>query len=808
MKDQARVVVIGGGIMGVSVAYHLAKMGWTDVMLLEKGEIASGESGWAAGLVTQFHTSPTLMQIRKYSIELFSQFGLISHVGSLRVASSEAQLKELQRNISQAKAIGLEAEVITPDEAVKLFPAMSKDSLYGAIYLPRDGHLDPYLTTTEMAKRARELGVAVHTDTRVTGIEVSGQGEISKVITNRGSVRTEIVVNAAGLWGPQVAAMAGLHIPTTPVDHQHIALKAVAGKELPHTTPCLRDPDNLVYLREEQGGLVVGGYELNPLPRWIDGVPWEHGGKSLPPDYDRFEPLLEGVIRRIPHLAEAQIVTLVCHPGSYTPDSRPMLGPLPGVRGYWCANGLSLQGYGGAGGMGKVLAEWIIEGEPSLDIFGFHAWRFGRYYADPSYAAERTREGVKYYYLLRYPHDENEWARPRRVSPVHYRLQELGAVFGEKNGYERVNYFDPEKGWRRAGAEQRQWGWTRPPFFERVRQEHLACRERVALFDMSSFGKVDLKGPGALPLLQRLADSNLDVPIGRAVYTQFLNTRGGVEGDVTITRLADDAFRLVTGSNFIANDLGFLRLGLRPGDPAVEIRDVTDEYATLGLWGPKAREVLQSASSSDVSNHAIPYMSAKTVDIRGVEALAQRVTYVGELGWEFYVRNDGAMQVWDALYAAAKAHGVETGGYKVLDSLRLEKGYRYYSMDVTMTENPYMAGLGFCVRLDKGDFVGRAALLKIKEAGIKEKLSTLTIGGEDYLTIYGGEAVLQGKEVVGRLRSAGYGYTVKKNIAYSYLPLALAKPGTQLEVEVFGARLPAEVAPDVLYDPKGEKVRA
>ena len=417
MKDQARVVVIGGGIMGVSVAYHLAKMGLTDVMLLEKGEIASGESGWAAGLVTQFHTSPTLMQIRKYSIELFSQFGLINHVGSLRVASSEAQLKELQRNISQAKAIGLEAELITPAEAVKLFPAMSKDSLYGAIYLPRDGHLDPYLTTTEIAKRARELGVAVHTDTRVTAIEVSGQGEISRVITNRGSVRTEIVVNAAGLWGPQVAAMAGLHIPTTPVDHQHIALKAVAGKELPHTTPCLRDPDNLVYLREEQGGLVVGGYELNPLPRWIDGVPWEHGGKSLPPDYDRFEPLLEGVIRRIPHLAEAQIVTLVCHPGSYTPDSRPMLGPLPGVRGYWCANGLSLQGYGGAGGMGKVLAEWIIEGEPSLDIFGFHAWRFGRYYADPSYAAERTREGVKYYYLLRYPHDENEWARPRRGQP-------------------------------------------------------------------------------------------------------------------------------------------------------------------------------------------------------------------------------------------------------------------------------------------------------------------------------------------------------------------------------------------------------
>ncbi len=807
MKDQARVVVIGGGIMGVSVAYHLAKMGWKDVMLLEKGEIASGESGWAAGLVTQFHTSPTLMQIRKYSIDLFSELGLIKHVGSLRLASSEAQLKELKRNISQARAIGLEVEVIGPDDAARLFSGLSKESLYGGFYIPRDGHLDPYLTTTDLARRVREMGVSVHTDTLVTGIELAPTGEIRKIRTNKGDVRTEIVVNAAGIWGPQVAAMAGLHIPTTPVDHQHIALKAVPGHEFSHDTPCLRDPDNLVYLREEQGGLVVGGYELNPNPRWIDGVPWEHGSKSLPPDYDRFEPLLEGVIRRIPHLDRAEIVTLVCHPGAYTPDSRPLLGPLPGVRGFWCAAGLSLNGYGGAGGMGKVLAELIIEGEPSLDVFGFHAWRFGRSYADPSFAGERTREGVKYYYLLRYPNDENEWARPRRVSPVHYRCQELGAIFGEKNGWERVNYFQPGKPWRRMGADQRQWGWTRPPYFDRVREEHLACRERVALFDMSSFGKIELRGPGALPLLQRLADNQIDVPAGRAVYTQFLNTRGGVEADVTITRLAPDWFRVVTGSNFIGNDLGLARMGLRPGDPPVEIRDVTEEYATLGLWGPKAREVLQGVSSSDVSNAAIPYMSAKLIDLAGAEVLAQRVTYVGELGWEFYVRAERAMQVWDALMTEGRKHGIEPGGYKVLDSLRLEKGYRYYSMDVTMTEDPYMAGLGFCVRLNKGDFIGREALAKIKERGPAHKLCTLTIGAEDYLTLYGGEAVVSGKDVVGRLRSAGYGFTVKKNIAYSYLPLSHAKVGTKLQVDMFGDLIPAVVDEDVLYDAKGERLR-
>ncbi len=807
MKDQARVVVVGGGIMGVSVAFHLAKLGWTDVVVLEKGEIASGESGWAAGLVTQFHTSPTLMQIRKYSIDLFSELGLIRHVGSLRLASSQAQLQELKRNVSQARAIGLEVEVIGPEEAVRYFPSLSKESLFGAFYIPRDGHLDPYLTTTDLARRTREMGVTIHTDTRLTGIRISPRGEVAAAVTDKGTIRTEILINAAGLWGPQVAAMAGLHIPTTPVDHQHIALKAVPGNELPHDTPCLRDPDNLVYLREENGGLVVGGYELNPIARWVDGTPWEHGGKALPPDYDQFEPLLEGVIRRIPYLERAEIITLVRHPGAYTPDSRPLLGPLPGVRGFWCAAGLSLNGYGGAGGMGKLLAEWIVEGEPSLDVFGFHAWRFGRYYADPSYAAERTREGVKYYYLLRYPNDENEWARPRRLSPVHGRCQELGAVFGEKNGWERVNYFQPGKTWRRMGADQRQWGWTRPPYFERLSQEHQACRERVAIFDMSSFGKIDVLGPGALPLLQRLADNQIDVPVGRAVYTQFLNTRGGVEADVTITRLTPEHFRLVTGSNFIGNDLGLVRMGVRPGDLSVEIRDVTEEYATIGLWGPKARHVLQSVTSSDVSNAAIPYMSSAVIEMAGAQALAQRVTYVGELGWEFYLPIEAATRVWDALWAEGQNHGIEPGGYKVLDSLRLEKAYRYYSLDVTMTENPFSAGLGFCVRMNKGDFVGRQALAKLKEHGLSERLCTLTVAGEEYVTLYGGEAVLSGREVVGRLRSAGYGFTVRRNIAYSYLPTALGKEGTALEVDVFGERLPAVVAPDVLYDPQGERLR-
>jgi glycine/D-amino acid oxidase-like deaminating enzyme len=405
MKDQARLVIVGGGIVGVNIAYHLAKLGWTDVVLCEKGEVASGESSHAAGLVTQFATSQTLMQFRKYSIELYSGLGLFDHVGSLRVASSEDQLKELRRSVSRAKAIGMDVEIITPEEAMRIMPQLNQKNLYGAIYLPRDGQLDPYTTTTTMARLSREMGVEVNTGVRVTGIELSPRGEVQCVLTDHGPIRTEIVVNAAGLWAPRVAAMAGLYIPTTPVDHQHIALKAVPGREFLPTTPCLRDPDNLVYMRQEAGGLVIGGYEPNPLARWIDGVPWEHGGTTLPADYDRFEQLLEGAIRRIPFLDQAGIITLVCHPGAYTPDCQPMLGPMAGARGMWIAAGMSLNGYGGAGGIGKLMAEWITEGEPSLDVYAYRATRFGNYYANPEYAAERTREGVKYYYRLRFPND-------------------------------------------------------------------------------------------------------------------------------------------------------------------------------------------------------------------------------------------------------------------------------------------------------------------------------------------------------------------------------------------------------------------
>jgi glycine cleavage system T protein len=808
MKDQAKVVVIGGGIFGVNIAYHLAKAGWNDLVLVDKGEISSGETGHAAGLVTQFATNHTLMQFRKYSIELYSELGLFDHVGSLRVASSPEQFKELQRSVSKAKAIGMDVETITPAEALKIMPQLTGKDLYGAIYLPRDGHLDPYMTTTRMAALVRELGCTIYTDTRVTGIELSPRGDVTGVITDKGKIKTEIVINAAGLWGPRVSMMAGFNYPTTPVDHQHIALKAVRGKEFPHHTPCLRDPDNLVYMREEQGGLVIGGYEPNTVARWIEGVPWEHGGRSLTPDFDRFEQLMEGAIRRLPFLEEAEIITLVCHPGAYTPDCQPVIGPVPGARGLWMAAGMSLNGFGAAGGVGKLLTEWIIDGEPSLDIYAFRATRFGRYYENLNYAAERTRECVKYYYRLRFPNDEYEWARPVRVSPVYYRAQEHGAVFGEKFGWERVNYYQPGKESRRMGEDQRKWGWSKPPYFDRVGKEHEAARERAILFDFSSFGKIEVKGPGALPLLQHLADSNMDRPVGSAMYTQFLNTRGGVLADVTVTRLGEDLFYVVTGSGFIGNDLAWVQMNVRHDDPAVVIRDVTQEWACLPLMGPRARDIFQKITTEDVSNAAFPYLAARFVDVNGAKVWAQRVSYVGELGWELYVPWEKALMVWDMIMAAGAEFGIEVGGYKVADSLRLEKGYRYFTADVTPLETPYEGGLGFCVDLEKGDFIGREALVKAKAAGLTRKLCTMVLDDDEYTQIYGGEAVYSDGAVISRVRSGGYGYTLKKNILYAYLPPALAKTGTRLDVELLDGRKTCQVTKTVLLDPKGEKLRA
>ncbi|MEX2184911.1 MAG: FAD-dependent oxidoreductase [Chloroflexota bacterium] len=804
--DQARVVVIGGGITGCSVAYHLALCGWTDVLLVEKHTLTAGSTCQAAGLVTALNPSSTMMAFRRYSIQLYERVGVFQRVGSLRLASSRAQLGELQRTASRARGIGLDAEVIGADEARALMPSIAPDELYGAVHLAGDGHLDPHGATHAVADAARALGVRIRQGVRVTGFQLSPSRDIQRVLTDGGPIDTEIVVNAAGMWAPQVAAMVGGFIPSTPVDHQHIALKPVPGHELPRDMPCFRDPDNLVYGKSENGGMVFGGYELDPVSRWEDGVPWDHAARSLAPDFERFAPLMAGAVRRFPFLADAEVVRLVCHPDAMTPDANPLLGPLPGVRGLWTAAGLSLNGFGGGGGIGQAMAGWITTGDPGVDIGPYRAWRFADTYRDPVFAAGLARETYSDYYRLRYPHDADLAGRPRRLSALHGRLQEAGAVFGTKAGWERAEHMEPGRSWRRSGRDQASYGWTTPPWHDRVVAEGRAVRERAGIIDLSSFGKIDVHGRGALALLQRVSGNDIDRPVGSVVYTPWCDERGGMVADVTVTRLAEDRFRVVTGAGFVASDLAWLRWHGRAGDGDTEVRDVSDELATMGLWGPHARAILAAVTADDVTDAGIPNRRAVPIVVAGAAVLASRISYAGELGWELTMERGLAVGVWDALIAAGGIHGLGVIGYRALDGLRMEKGYRYFGTDMTMLDTPDEAGLGAFVRLGKGGFVGRDALAA-RATPPARRLSTVVIGDDArYLPVYGGEAVRLDGAVIGRLRSVAYAPTLSRTIGYVYRSADLEE-GTRLTVDAFDAHIPAVLAPDVLVDPDGARMR-
>lgn len=814
--DQARVVVIGGGITGCSVAYHLAAAGWRDVLLVEKAQLTAGSTSQAAGLVTAFNPSSTMLAWRRYSIELYGRLGVFDAVGSVRLASSPEQLKELERTASRARGVGLDVGVISAPEARRLMPAISPDSLYGGVYLPGDGYLDPHTATFAVADAARKLGVRIRQNTRVTGFELGPRREIRRVLTDGEPIDTELVVNAAGMWAPRVAEMVGAFIPSTPVDHQHVALRAVPGHELPATMPCFRDPDNLVYGKAEHGGMLFGGYEADPHARWLDGVPWAHAATSLPPDWDRFQPLMEGAIRRFPFLADAEAVRLVCHPDAMTPDANPLIGPMPGVRGFWVAAGLSLNGFGGGGGIGRAVAGWIMTGDPGVDVAPYRAWRFADTYRDAEWSSGLAREMYADYYRLRFPYDADLAGRPRRLSALHERLEAAGAVFGTKAGWERADLHRPGQPWTRNGRMPRERGWARPDWFDRVGEEHRAVRERVGIMDLTSFGKIEVSGPGALALLQRVAANDIDRPVGSTIYTQFLDPTGGIVADVTITRLPADSrtrfhFRVMTGAGYLAADMGWLiaRAADEPAIDGVFIDDSTDGFAVVGLWGPRARDVLEHAASSPVDTASIPPRQAREITLAGIAVIATRLSYAGELGWELTIDRTEAVEVWNALVDAGRPHGIEPIGYRALESLRLEKGYRYFGAELTPRETPFEAGLDRFVRLGKGEFVGRDALLARLDAEPDRparRLRTVVIGGHDWAPIYGGEAVRIEGEVVGRLRSAAFGYTFGRTVGTTYLPTPVAE-GTPIEVDVFADRIAGEVAADVLYDPSGARMR-
>ncbi len=817
MVEHARAVVIGGGVGGTSIAYHLAALGWTDIVLVDRAELTSGSTFHSAGLVGQLRGSVTLTRMMMYGVELYRRLADETgvdpswhEVGSLRLASTPARFEELQRQAGWARTFGLPLELISAAEARDRFPLMATEGVLGAVWLPTDGWLDPSNLAFALAAGARARGATIRNhhrvvgigvrDGRVTGVEVEHGGE-------RSTIETEVVVNAAGMYAPEIGRLAGITLPIIPMAHQYLLTGPIDGVE--PGLPQLRDPDNLVYFREETGGLCMGGYERNPMPWALDGIPADFNHRLLDPDWPRFGDIMAGAIRRVPAIADAPVTRMINGPEGFTPDNEFVLGESD-VRGLFVAAGFCAHGIAGAGGIGRQVASWIVEGEPELDLWKMDIRRFGAQYRSRSYTLARSVENYATYYDIHYPNEERRAGRPLRVSPAYSRLAALGASFGEKSSWERANWFDPNAGGAGVAAAPdlealRPRGWAGQHWSPAIAAEALATRTTAGLFDETSFAKIEVVGTGAPALLQWLCANDVDRAVGSVTYTQLLNRRGGIECDLTVTRVTADRFLLVTGTAFGNHDLAWIRRHA-PRDGSVLINDLTSGRACYALWGLHARDILASTTTDDVSDTAFPYLTARAITVGDVPVYALRVTYVGELGWELYAHAEYGAALWDTLWAAGAPHGVVAGGYRAIDALRLEKGYRAWAADITPEETPYEAGLGFAVSLDAGDFLGRDALVAARAAGPAKRLRCLVLDDPRSVCL-GNEPVRVDGRIAGRVTSGGYGFSVERSIAYAYLPPDVAI-GTRGEVDVFGTWVGFEVAREPLFDPTGSRIRA
>jgi 4-methylaminobutanoate oxidase (formaldehyde-forming) len=802
-------VIVGGGVGGTSIAHHLARLGWDDVVLVERNQLTSGSTFHSAGLVGQLRGSVSLTKMMMYSVELYRELGEDCgwvECGGIRLASSEERMEELRRQAGWAKTFGLPLELISTEEAQQLFPLMSTDGVLGAAWLPTDGYLDPSQLTFALAERAREGGARIFTGTRVTGIESDG-GRVRRVRTERGDIEAEVVVIAAGMFSSEVGRLAGVRIPIQPMSHQFIVTQPFRDRDPANPLPTLRDPDLLIYFREDGGGLVMGGYERPSAPAFLsdervfESIPPDFNGRLLEDDWDRFEEIVANSRRRVPAMEDVQVTRMINGPEGFTPDNEFCLGETE-IGGLFVAAGFSAHGLAGAGGVGKVMAEWISQGEPSLDLWHMDIRRFGAHYRSPAYSLKRIRETYETYYDIKYPAHEREAGRPLRVSPANAWHREHGAAFGEKSGWERVNWYESNAA---AGDEAlRPRGWAGRNWSPAIGAEHAACREAAALFDESSFAKLEIAGPGAAQLLERLCDNQVAREVGRVTYTQMLNSRGGIECDFTVARLAEERFSIVTGTAFGNHDREWIRRHL-PGDGSVHLQDVTSAWACLGIWGPRSREVLEGLTPQSLANEDFPYMSVGEITVGDVPVRALRVTYVGELGWELYCPTEYGLTLWRTVWEAGRPHGLIAGGYRAIDSLRLEKGYRVWGADITPDDTPFEGGLDFSVKLDKpGGFIGRDALL---EAETTRRLVCLTLADPRSVAL-GNEPVRIGDGVVGRVTTGGYGYTIGRSIAYAYLPAEQAQPGTDVAVEIFGSWIEGTIAEEPLYDHRSERIKS
>jgi len=810
LPSKARVVIIGGGVSGCSLAYHLTKLGWTDVVLLERKQLTCGTTWHAAGLVGQLRGSKNMTRLAKYSADLYvkleEETGIATgmrQVGSVSVALTDERKHELYRQASLARAFDVDVREISPAEAKEMYPHLNIDGVVGAVHLPLDGQCDPANIAMALAKGGRQRGAKIIEGVKVTDVltrDCRVTGVSWEMGEERGTIETDMVVNCAGMWGRTLAAQSGVTVPLHACEHFYLITEPIPGLS---RLPVLRVPDECAYYKEDAGKMMLGAFEPKAKPWGMNGIPEEFCFDQLPEDFAHFEPILEMGVNRLPMLAEAGIHTFFCGPESFTPDDRYYLGEAPELSGYWVAAGYNSIGIVSSGGAGMALAQWMNDGEPPFDLWEVDIRRAEPFQKNRAYLKERVTETLGLLYADHFPYRQMATARGVRRSPLHEHLKARGAVFGEVSGWERANWFVKE------GQEREyRYTWKRQNWFENSREEHLAVRNGVGLFDMTSFGKIRVEGRDALAFLQRLCGNDLDVPAGRIVYTQMLNERGGIESDLTVSRLSETAFLLIVPGATLRRDLAWLRNHLK--DEFVVITDISASEAVLCLMGPQSRELLRKVSPNDFSNAAHPFGTWREIEIGMGLARAHRVTYVGELGWELYVSTEQAAHIFEAVEEAGQDFGLKLCGLHALDSCRIEKAYRHFGHDITDEDHVLEAGLGFAVKTGKGNFIGRDAVLRKKDAGLTRRLVQFRLADPQPL-LFHNEAILRDGKIVGTITSGNYGHFLGGAIGLGYVPSEGETEADLLssryEIEIAGERFPAEASLKPLYDPKAERVR-
>ena len=812
VPTKARAVVIGGGVAGCSVAYHLAKQGWKDVVLLERKQFTSGTTWHAAGLIGQLRASKNMTRLARYSkdlyLELEEETGIATgmrQTGSITVALTQDRKEEIYRQASMGRAFGVEVEEISPTEVKNRYPHLNIEDVVGAVYIPEDGQADPANIALALAKGARQMGAqtiegvkvtAIHKkDGRVSGVSWERDGE-----EERGEIEADYVVNCGGMWGHDLGRMAGVNVPLHACEHFYIVTEAIP--ELGQL-PVLRVPDECAYYKEDAGKILLGAFEPESKPWGMEGISDDFCFDQLPEDFDHFEPILEAAINRMPMLEQAGIHTFFNGPESFTPDDAYHLGEAPEVQNYFVCAGFNSIGIQSAGGAGMALAHWMEQGYPPFDLSDVDIRRMQPFMGNKKFLFERSKETLGLLYADHFPYRQKATARGVRRTPFHEQLKSQGAVFGEAAGWERANWFADE-----GQTREYEYSWSRQNWFENSAREHAAVRSNVGMYDMTSFGKIRVEGRDAERFLNRICGNDVAVPVGKIVYTQFLNERGGIEADVTVTRLSETAYIIVTPAATVLRELSWMKWHLNGAH--VVFVDVTANEGVLAVMGPNSRKLLQMVSPHDWSNENHPFGMAKDIEIGMGLARAHRVTYVGELGWEIYVTSDMAPHVFETLFEAGQEMNLKMCGMHMMDSLRIEKAFRHFGHDITEEDHVLEAGLGFAVKTVKGEFIGRDAVLKKKETGLENRLLQFKLKDPEPL-LYHNEPILRDGEIVAYLSSGNYGHTLGAAIGLGYVPCKGQSVeellSSRYEIEIAGNRVEAEVSLRPMYDPKSERVK-